>query len=297
MLAQPTIVVCTDFSENSDLALKYAEELRKKSHGRIHVVHFSEFPLDWDWIHDEADGYYMDDKLKAVIEKDISKKLNNQLLRCEVLGTSQFVSGYPFTYINQIIKNEKANLVVLGHKGRMKTPLALGGLAEKLISTAEVPLLVIKKNMPLEKITGLIDPNFPMDKMINACEEFASLFSAKLGILALWKDVTDLNPDLSRMGVHYVDQNISPEQKKELLHKIKVIIRSHVTRQLDCEIKVELSTEKRVAYQLMNILHEDETDMIVLQRHHKKLFERLFIGSESRRMLELFQGNLLILPI
>jgi predicted site-specific integrase-resolvase len=99
------------------------------------------------------------------------------------------------------------------------------------------------------------------------------------------------------MGVHYVDQNISSEQKKELLNKIKIIIRSHIARQLDCEIIVELATDKKVAYQLMNILHEDVTDIIVMQRHHKKILEKLFIGSEARRMLELFQGNLLILPI
>lgn len=297
MLNQPTIVVCSDFSENSDTALRFAEELRIKSHGRIHVIHFSEFPLNWDWVHDEADSYYMDDKLKEVIEKDILEKLNRQMNRCEVIGTTQLVTGYPFSYINDIIVKEKANLVVLGHKGRMKTPLALGGLAEKLISIAEVPLLIIKKGMPLEKVTGLLDPNYLMDKIIHASEELASLFSAKLGIVALWKDVTDLNPDLSKMGVHYVDQNISSEQKKELLNKIKIIIRSHIARQLDCEIIVELATDKKVAYQLMNILHEDVTDIIVMQRHHKKILEKLFIGSEARRMLELFQGNLLILPI
>ncbi len=297
MLNHPRILVCTDFSEYSDLALLMAEELRKKSHGSVHVLHLSEFPLDWDWLHDEGDSYYMDDKLKNIIEMDIKKKLERQIKQCGVEATSQVISGYPFTYINDLAKEKKSDVIVLGYKGRAQTPLAIGGVVEKLVSTSKVPVLVVKKSLPIEKMTVLVDPNYKMDRLINTGEEYASLLSSKFGILSLWKDVSELNPDLSKMGIHYVDSNITAEQKKDLLHKISAILKSHVARQLECDVRVEFATDKKMAYQIMNLLNEDTTDMIVMERHQKKILERIFIGSEARRLLELFQGNLLVLPV
>jgi hypothetical protein len=59
---------------------------------------------------------------------------------------------------------------------------------------------------------------------------------------------------------------------------------------------VGVTDELQVAYHLVNILQEDQVDVAIMQRHQKKIMDRMMIGSETKRMIELFTGNLLVLP-
>jgi hypothetical protein len=77
-------------------------------------------------------------------------------------------------------------------------------------------------------------------------------------------------------------------------------MKSAISKNLDthtkCKIKVGLTEELQVAYHLVNILQEDQVDVAIMQRHQKKIMDRMMIGSETKRMIELFTGNLLVLP-
>jgi hypothetical protein len=37
-------------------------------------------------------------------------------------------------------------------------------------------------------------------------------------------------------------------------------------------------------------------DVIIMQRHQSTYLEKILIGSETRRMIEIFEGNIIILP-
>jgi nucleotide-binding universal stress UspA family protein len=253
------------------MALSFAEKIRGKSEGKIHVVHVSDLPLEWDLNPDLGTFLTMDERLKSFIVQDIEKKLIKQITDLKIECTHEIVTGFPFSFIHEISKKINADILVLGNKGIKNTPLPLGGIAEKMVATSQIPVLIVKKEEPLIKITGLVDPHYFYQKIINATEEFASLFSSQVEILTLWPE-----PDT--------------------MSKVREIIASHLTSQLEGEVKVVPLTEKKVAYRLNEILTEDYTDMVVMQRHHKSLLSKMIIGSETRRMLELFHGNILVLP-
>lgn len=271
MLSRPTILVCTDFSGYSDTALRFAEIMRNKSGGKIHVVHVSELPLEWDVSPEIGTFLTMDERLKSFIIQDIEKKLEKQISDLKIDCTHEIVTGYPFNFIHEISKKIQADILVLGNRGVKSTPLPLGGIAEKMVASSQIPVLIVKKEKPLIKITGLVDPHYYYQKIINATEEFSTLFGAEIEILSLWPELDSLS-------------------------KVRAIIASHLTSQLEGEVKVEPMSDKKVAYRLNEIITEDYTDMIVMQRHHKSLFTKMIIGSETRRMLELFHGNILVLP-
>jgi len=77
-------------------------------------------------------------------------------------------------------------------------------------------------------------------------------------------------------------------------------MREEISKVLDphsnCKIRVEMTVEKHLAYHLVKILDEDKVDLVVMKRHQKGILDKILIGSETRRMLEIYSGNILVLP-
>jgi nucleotide-binding universal stress UspA family protein len=282
MINRSVLIVCTDFSLESDQALKMAGALRRKTSCEVLLLHLAPLPMDWDWGLSELSPFYLGVNYQLDYENRLKSLLHEQQARCEVECRARFETGRSVSFLNEIIQQEKAQLILTGHKGGQKTGLHLGGFAEKVVAMATVPVMVVKQSKEPHMVSGLIDPLHLPEKIINTAEEISNLFSSKLEFISIWHNHRLEGSELF--------------QGEDVLARIENLIKQKVSPQVQCELRVEELKSRRIAQQLLQLLHESRSDLVVMEKHHKKRLEHFLVGSETRRMIEMFPGNCLILP-
>jgi len=298
MLNNPVILVCTDFSPPSDYAMKSAENIRRRVGGKVHALHVSDFPVHWEWISVDLSSPLFGGDVEITLLNSLKKLMREQVQRCELECTTEVSLGQVYQGIQETIDKVKPDLVILGHRGRASGPFQLGSMAAKIIASCKKPVLVSKKvlNIPLEKVAGLVSTIGPMQDIIAATEEFSFLLSAEPEIVSLWKNLSVQYFNLTTLLKSYPLLSFEQEEKDLIMAKMRERINEALDVHSKCKVRVDVTDEKHVAYQLARILHEDEVDLAIMGRHQKGMMEKLLIGSETRRMLEFYHGNILVLP-
>jgi nucleotide-binding universal stress UspA family protein len=288
MFNNPLVLVGTDFSAVSDLALKAGEVLKKKTNGRLHVIHVLDYPATFDWMADSALAGYKDEMIKAS-----HNQLEEQIKRCHIDCTSEILSGHPFKVLDDAIKTQGANILVLGHRGGADDHFHIGGLTTKMVSSAAIPVLVINKPLDVKKVAGLVDPLGPMSNIFSTAQECARLFSAELEFISSWQDISAQparrSPFESSDHLRYTD-----EERSIVIEDISEMIKSKLAKDSQASIKVSITEKKKIAEGLVDSMQG--VSLGVLNRHTRGFFEKLMIGSVTKRVIDLFRGNLLILP-
>lgn len=298
MLSQPDILVLSDFQPSSDNALRSAESIRKKVSGNIHVLHVSDLPFTWDRIAEGASSLLMSQDDIAELSSSLHKLMDAQKSRCDVQCTSEIRMGMAFRLIQEAIVQRNPDLVIMGHQDNAPTLFNLGSMVSKVVSSSTVPVLVVRKNLayPLGKVAGLADPLNDFNSIINATEEFSFLLSAQAEIISLWESTHNIFPKVTAFEKITRLHSLTPQEKDVILFWMK----SEISRALDthtkCKVRVDLTEERQVAYDLSRILEQEEVELAIMKRHQKRMFEKMYIGSVTRRMLEIFNGNVLVLP-
>ena len=139
-LAPPKhIVVGADFSDIADGALDYAIALARPLDARITLVHALEVPT---WGFPEAVPVELRE-LEAIAQQaldDLAKKR----AEASVSIRPWLRSGEPWTVLVDFAKTERADLIVVGSHGRRGVGrFLLGSVAERVLRTAECPVLVV----------------------------------------------------------------------------------------------------------------------------------------------------------
>ena len=138
------ILFPTDFSENSEEALKYAISLAEKYGSNLHIVHVT-----------LGANQYMAYDMNAYIPDDMKKneretlEKNLRALPPENLGqpksvTHEILEGIPLPEILGYIKKNNIDLVVMGTHGRTGLKhLVMGSVAENVVRNSSVPVLSV----------------------------------------------------------------------------------------------------------------------------------------------------------
>ncbi|HYB90090.1 MAG TPA: universal stress protein [Candidatus Binataceae bacterium] len=144
------IIAATDFSEDSALALNYAEDLAQKFGAEIVLLHVDQ-PLAPVMISPEI-GPAMDvgamsriaEEQRLIAQRELDKIV--QRLRDSGLKARSLLKvGAPFLEILRAAVGENADLIVMGTHGR--TGLAhvlMGSVAERVVQKSPIPVLTIR---------------------------------------------------------------------------------------------------------------------------------------------------------
>lgn len=275
MISASNILVGSDFSEASDLALRAASILSSKSKSSLQVLHVCEFPISWSWTEDPIITNYYEDKLELEMTSYSKKRLDQQMGRLEMACESYVALGIPFEKMLSHIKEKNIGLLVMGHKGKGMGPFHLGSMAAKMIATSPIPILIVKDEFRTKKIAALVDTNENLNLILNASKELSAIMSCPLEIITVFKDT-----NIVKMP--------PPKTIKEQIQK-------DLGANATAEIRIEITCEK-IAHHLNSILSSENFPLVVMHKHHASFIKRLIIGSETRRMLEIYDGNLLVLP-
>jgi len=138
-----TILAPIDFSETSMQALDYAVDLAAKVGATVKVVHVYQIPLysfpDGVIVAPAELAAELSDKAQKNLDTTVAARKNRGV---EISGL--LVSGVSWEEISDLASKSQADLIVMGTHGRHGIQRALlGSVAEKVIRSSTVPVLVV----------------------------------------------------------------------------------------------------------------------------------------------------------
>jgi nucleotide-binding universal stress UspA family protein len=146
MIALKKILVATDFSEPSAVAVKYAVALAEAFGASLHVLHVIEEFYVHGWA---GEGYIPDiGSLRQAMREQANAQLQKTLTPADqerFHAQTVIKWGAPFVEIVRYAKEQGIDLVVMGTHGR--GPIAhmlMGSVAEKVVRKAPCPVLTVR---------------------------------------------------------------------------------------------------------------------------------------------------------
>jgi nucleotide-binding universal stress UspA family protein len=145
MIALKTVLVPVDFSETSDVALRYGKEMARAFGAALHVLHVVQEPYSQPWAV-EAYGF----SLAALQEdwiRDAKRRLDEIIPdadRKTLRAETATVLGHPVTEVLRYAADRKVDLIVMGTHGR--GPLGhmiMGSVAERVVRRSPCPVLTV----------------------------------------------------------------------------------------------------------------------------------------------------------
>ena len=146
MIALKQVLVPTDFSETSEVALKYGSALAQAFTSTLHVLHVIPDPYTQPWSV-EATGVSITDLLRTW-EADAKKRLETLVSAAERESLKAELAtrvGHPFVEIVRYARDQNVDLIVMGTHGRGPVGhMLLGSVAEKVVRKAPCPVLTVR---------------------------------------------------------------------------------------------------------------------------------------------------------
>lgn len=179
------IIVLTDFSNQSEQALKAAADLAKKHKVELLVVHMLELNQA---IITSPDGMYIEQTVFMVklAEKNLKEFLEKPYLK-GVTVTPVIKHYKVYSELNTIAKEHDADLIVMGSNGSSGfEEMLIGSNAEKVVRNATIPVLVIKgevTNLSLDRFVFACDFNDDNLPAFQKAKEFAELLGANMEVV------------------------------------------------------------------------------------------------------------------
>ncbi len=182
------ILIPTDFSEHAEYALKVAAQIAKKHNGEIILLHMLELP------NQTGDAVSSGHALPEIMFFK-----NAALAKLESLMDSDFLEGLKVSEIVQfelafdgilkLIKKNDIDLIVMGSHGASGfKDMFIGSNAEKVVRHSEVPVLIIKKEIPdftIEKFVFASDFSDEVKAPFAKVVEVANKFEAELNLVMI----------------------------------------------------------------------------------------------------------------
>lgn len=146
MIALKTVLVPTDFSDTSEVALRYAKALAGAFDASLHVLHVVQEPFAQPWAV-EAYGF----SLAALQEqwmREATSRVETTLSpeeRTRYRAESTTVLGHPVMEILRYATAHNIDLIVLGTHGRGPLGhMVMGSVAERIVRKAPCPVLTVR---------------------------------------------------------------------------------------------------------------------------------------------------------
>jgi nucleotide-binding universal stress UspA family protein len=139
-----TILCAVDFSDQSRLALQYAEAVARRAHGNLHVV-FANDPLlvaaAAAALHDRRLAKRSGAELKTFVDKTLGTGASQKLK-----VTTHSAVGHPRDVIPKTASRTRAELIVLGTQGLTGADrLVLGSTTLAVLQQTKVPVLAVPR--------------------------------------------------------------------------------------------------------------------------------------------------------
>ncbi|MFN0055892.1 MAG: universal stress protein [Planctomycetales bacterium] len=145
MIDLKRIIVATDFSQHSQVALKYAAAFTQAFQAEVVLCHVLEKPDFISQLPPVSEGYFPPNL--GELQEQHARVQCEQVLAAAGLSQARvlMVHGNPAGEIARVARDEDADLVIVGTHGRgALAHILLGSVAEKIVRTAPCPVLTVR---------------------------------------------------------------------------------------------------------------------------------------------------------
>jgi nucleotide-binding universal stress UspA family protein len=257
------ILVPTDFSAVANNALQYAMNLAAKTNAEIHLVHVKNFPI--------MDPSFPVDTMATMIEEmdKVSAKgmeeirvtfLEPAKVKYVLFETSGFVNDEVEAYCHE----HGIDLIVMGTTGASGLQeLLVGSNAATTVARSEIPVMVIPPSATFTEIKQILyasdytEPEFPaLSRLIY----FAELYDAAISVIHV---KTDYDRFFDSANNFFVKN------------------KAHIKRE---NIQLIQTDKTDISEGINHHINHHPVDMLVLAKHNRSFFDRLFHRSLSKQM-------------
>jgi nucleotide-binding universal stress UspA family protein len=225
-----------DLTAVGDMALRYALHLGKKVNSEIILLHVTASKAD------SINAMVKIDEIIAKTETPYGVELR-RIVR----------EGSIFEDIGKIAKKEGAQLIIMGTHGAKGLQKLLGSNAIKVITSADVPFLIVQKDTPLNDIKNII---VPIDltkeslQVVNVAGDMANIYSAEVHVV----------------GEKQNDELLSQQLKNRIL----IVKNQYDDRSIPCSVSL---FEKGGSFtkKIMKHVKDKNIDMIAIAYHTESL--------------------------
>ncbi|HKJ49666.1 MAG TPA: universal stress protein [Christiangramia sp.] len=256
------ILVPTDFSDQAEKALKVAAQLARRLNGEIFLLHMLELPLQ---LIDPVGGGGQN-MPEAIFFMKLAHQRFNKIMKepylkgIKVHETVEFHRA--FDGIMEIGKEKNCDLIVMGSHGASGfQEMFIGSNTEKVVRHSEIPVLVIKNEIPEFDIDNFIfatDANISHKDSLKKAINFANTLGATLHLLFVNtpNDFVTSNEALKRMEefIGGLDKN---------------------------QYKVHIYNDISVEQGILNFARKIDAGLIGIGTHGRKGLAHFFNGSIS----------------
>ncbi len=184
------ILVPIDFSEPSIEALKFAISVAKQSKGSITLLHAIDLPVTVYGASIDMPIYTYDIRLVEDLKKDAMAKYRKWMNKVgKGFEQVKFIvkQGPVFAVLKEYIESKRLDLVIMGtHGATGLTEFFVGSNTEKVVRFSKVPVVAIRKAVPLSSIKNIVFPTSleaGQSAFIKKAKEVQQFFGARLHLL------------------------------------------------------------------------------------------------------------------
>ena len=260
------ILVPTDFSDQAEKALKVAAQLARKFDSEIYLLHMLELPLQLiDPINGSSHNLPEAIFFMKLAHQRFTKIMKEPYLKgIKVHETVEFHRA--FEGIMEISKEKKCDLIVMGSHGSSGLEeIFIGSNTEKVVRHSEIPVLVIKNDLPQFNIKQFVfatDANHAHKNLLEKAIRFANAIEAKLNLL-------------------FINTPNDFSTSTEVNEKLKLFLEGHENDKITTHIYNDISVEKGI----LNFARKVDADLLGIGTHGRKGLAHFFNGSISEDLV------------
>lgn len=270
------ILVSLDGSDLAELALPYAKELAAAFGSEVVLLYVSE----------PAEGQYR--HMHQLYIEDVAAQLKSSVKKVDPV----VLDGDPAKEIIDYAEKNKVGLIIMASHGRSGImPWAAGSVANKVLHTAKMPLLLVRATKPpkqakgkpiLNRILLPLDGSEVGEVAVPYVQELMSRLRSEvilLGVVPPGKHIRTVG------GLDYV---LYPEQD---LEQVKAEAREHLDRvyqQLKGKkgkVRVELKAGD-IAQEIIGFAKKTRTSLIAISSHGHSGIAKWVFGSIAQKIVQ-----------
>ncbi len=287
------VLVATDFSEYSKVALDICLGVSKCMKTKLYVLHTIEkLPHDYRHLLSSTTHSNMKQKLEEEAMEKIKAMLPGELLENEdIIPIVRF--GKPFLEIIKVAKEKKVDLLAIGTHGRAGVDrVILGSVAERVVRKAHCPVMVIRgrKYVGFKRIIVPIDLSDCSRIALEYAAATARAHKSKLTILHVFEE-SFVKP--------YVNAANSEEEANEIIKEIERVNESkydEFLKTVDLRgVEYEKLLKKGIPESdIVETAMEQQANLIVMGTHGRSGIKHILIGSTAEEVVRNVHCDIII---
>lgn len=255
-----TIIVGTDFSKGSYVALELAVDIANKIHADIQLIWVCREKLLYT---DDQNNYVRNlatQKLEDLCEKHQAKLTNTKI-------TSMIMQGKVAPILAAEAEKANASMIVIGTNGASGfEKYWMGSTAVRIVQEATCPVLSIREGFnfhkKLERILVPLNMSTNSRQKLPVAVKMAKAFDAQINILGQYEN----NTQAQTVGIYI-------KQAEAFLEKQNI------------PYTTEFMQSKNLADDVLSYAETINSDLIVISTEQDNVLSSLFIGTNAQQLV------------